>query len=187
MMRQFFYTSLIILATTLFSCGNNTLHGEHYDTTLVDTMLAVVPGGASDSSSVPLQWVYSSDSTQATLTSKPNPKSQITAQNKMSIHVRLRKGIGTQTFLVLHDGEHFVASNNDTANVVNVYSEGKMVGKYHHHPGTGNAMDTAFIYDKAFLYNLRASSTIKLEFETFTSGRMTYDFKCDKPLEWRWK
>ena len=168
-MRQLLYTFFLMATAALFSCGNNTLHGEHYDTTLVDTMLAMT---------------YNADSTLATLTSRANHKSQITAQNKMTIQVRLRKGIGTQTFLVLRDGERFAVGNSDTANIVNVYSEGKMVGKYRHQPGPNNAPDTAFIYDKAFLFNLRASSTIKLEFETFTSGRMTYDFKCEKPLEW---
>lgn len=183
-MRQLLYTFFFMATAALFSCGNNTLHGEHYDTTLVDTMLAMVPGGSDDSDATPLQWTYNADSTLATLTSRANHKSQITAQNKMTIQVRLRKGIGTQTFLVLRDGERFAVGNSDTANIVNVYSEGKMVGKYRHQPGPNNAPDTAFIYDKAFLFNLRASSTIKLEFETFTSGRMTYDFKCEKPLEW---
>ena len=180
------FLSFIALAT-LFSCGNNTLHGEHYDTTLVDTMVAILPGGESEDDSATLHWSYNSDSTEATLTSKPNQKSQITAQNKMTIVVRLRKGIGSQTYLVLRDGERFAARNNDSSNVVNVYSEGKMVGKYHHQPDPNDAPDTAFIYDKAFLFNLRASNTIKLELETFTSGRLTYDFKCEKPLEWRWK
>ena len=166
-MRQLLYTFFLMATAALFSCGNNTLHGEHCDTTLVDTMLAMVPGGSDDSDATPLQWTYNADSTLATL-----------------IQVRLRKGIGTQTFLVLRDGERFAVGNSDTANIVNVYSEGKMVGKYRHQPGPNNAPDTAFIYDKAFLFNLRASSTIKLEFETFTSGRMTYDFKCEKPLEW---
>ena len=165
-MRQLLYTFFLMATAALFSCGNNTLHGEHYDTTLVDTMLAMVPGGSDDSDATPLQWTYNADSTLATLTSRANHKSQITAQNKMTIQVRLRKGIGTQTFLVLRDGERFA------------------VGNSRHQPGPNNAPDTAFIYDKAFLFNLRASSTIKLEFETFTSGRMTYDFKCEKPLEW---
>ena len=147
-MRQLLYTFFFMAMAALFSCGNNTLHGEHYDTTLVDTMLAKVPGGSDDSDATPLQWTYNADSTLATLMSRANHKSQITAQNKMTIQVRLRKGIGTQTFLVLRDGERFAVGNS------------------------------------AFLFNLRASSTIKLEFETFTSGRMTYDFKCEKPLEW---
>lgn len=186
-MRQLLSFLSLVALSMLFSCGNNTLHGEHYDTTLVDTMVAIVPGGEGEDDSAPLHWTYSSDSTVATLTSKSNQKSQITAQNKMTIVVRLRKGIGSQTFLVLRDGERFAAGNNDSCNVVNVYSEGKMVGKYHHQPDPNNAPDTAFIYDKAFLFNLRASNTIKLELETFTSGRMTYDFKCEKPLEWHWK
>lgn len=124
-MRQLLYTFFFMATAALFSCGNNTLHGEHYDTTLVDTMLAKVPGGSDDSDATPLQWTYNADSTLATLTSRANHKSQITAQNKMTIQVRLRKGIGTQTFLVLRDGERFAVGNNDTANIVNVYSEGR--------------------------------------------------------------
>ena len=45
-MRQLLYTFFLMATAALFSCGNNTLHGEHYDTTLVDTMLAMVPGGS---------------------------------------------------------------------------------------------------------------------------------------------
>ena len=134
-MRQLLYTFFLMATAALFSCGNNTLHGEHYDTTLVDTMLAMVlRHGSDDSDATPLQWTYNADSTLATLTSRANHKSQITAQNKMTIRVRLRKGIGTQTFLVLRDGERFAVGNSDTANIVNVYSEGKMVGKYRHQP-----------------------------------------------------
>lgn len=91
-MRQLLYTFFLMATAALFSCGNNTLHGEHYDTTLVDTMLAKVPGGSDDSDATPLQWTYNADSTLATLTSRANHKSQITAQNKMTIQVRLRKG-----------------------------------------------------------------------------------------------
>lgn len=186
-MRKLLYFLGIILVASMLSCGNKSLHGEHYDTTRVDTMVAINPEGEENDDAAPLHWVYNADSTQAMLTSRANRKSQITAQNKMAVCVRLRKGIGTQTFLVLRDGERFVADGSDTANVINVYSDGQMVGKYRHHPGPNNGPDTAFVYDKAFLYNLRASATLKIECETFTSGRMTYDFKCEKPLDWRWK
>lgn len=186
-MHKLLYLWTLTAIVSLFSCGNKSLHGEHYDTTLVDTMVAINPGGEADDNATPLQWAYNSDSTQAVLTSKPNRKSQITAQNTMSVHVRLRTGIGTQTFLVLHDGEQFVENGSDTSRILNVYSEGKMVGKYRHQPGPNHTPDTAFVYDKAFLYNLRASSTIKIECETFTSGRLVYDFKCEKPLQWSYK
>lgn len=62
-MRQLLYTFFLMATAALFSCGNNTLHGEHYDTTLVDTMLAMVPGGSDDSDATPLQWTYNADST----------------------------------------------------------------------------------------------------------------------------
>lgn len=186
-MRKLFYVFTALAALLQFSCGNKSLHGVHYDTTRVDTMIAVNPASNNDKDDALLHWVYASDSTLASLESKPNRKSQITAQNKMAVNVRLRKGIGTQTFLVLRDGERFAGVNNDTSCVVSVYSDGQMVGKYRYQVPPGNAADTVFIYDKVFLYNLRASSTIKIACETFTSGRLTYDFKCDKPLEWNKK
>lgn len=175
---------MLFIVCTFFACGKQSLHGNHYDTTMVDTMIAIEPNANNSQGSQISQWIYNADTTLATIESQTNRHSQITAQNTMEIVVKQRNGKGTITMLVLHDGEKFAGNSFDTTNIVKVYSDGSMVGKYTYQPGPSKSTDTAIVADKAFLYNLRASKSIKIEAETFTSGDLVYDFKCIDPLAW---
>lgn len=174
----------LFMLCAFFSCGRQTLHGNHYDTTMVDTMIAIEPNANHKQGDQISLWVYNNDSTLATIESLANRHSQITAQNTMEIVVKQKRGNGTITMLILRDGEKFAGNSFDTTNIVKVYSDGSMVGKYSYQPGPSKSVDTAIVADKAFLYNLRASKSIKIEAETFTSGNLVYDFKCVEPLSW---
>lgn len=176
---------VLLLLCTFCACGKQSLHGNHYDTTMVDTMIAIEPNAKGAQGGQMSLWIYNNDSTLASIVSKTNSRSQITAQNTMEIVVKQKSSSTTLTMLILHDGEKFAGNSFDTTNIVKVYSDGSMVGKYSYQPGPSKSTDTAIVADKAFLYNLRASKSIKIEAETFTSGDLVYDFKCAEPLVWQ--
>ncbi len=175
---------VLFMLCTFLACGRQTLHGNHYDTTMVDTMIVIEPNANHTQGNQISQWIYNTDSTLATIESLTNRHSQITVQNTMEILVKQRNATSATTMLVLHDGEKFAGNSFDTTNIVKIYSDGNMVGKYSYQPGPSKSLDTAIVADKAFLYNLRASKTIKIEVETFTSGNLVYDFKSTDPLLW---
>ena len=80
----------LVTATTLTSCTSCSSRGVgHYDTTLVDTMVAVnLDSTKGDNGSYVSAWVYLNDSSLATIQSAPNKKSQITSSHHMFIRVR---------------------------------------------------------------------------------------------------
>lgn len=103
----------LVTATTLTSCTSCSSRGVgHYDTTLVDTMVAVnLDSTKGDNGSYVSAWVYLNDSSLATIQSAPNKKSQITSSNHMFIRVRKVGRLGLEACMILGDGEQFAGNS----------------------------------------------------------------------------
>ena len=83
--------ALAAMAAAAFSsCSGCSSRGVgHYDTTQVDTMMAVnLDSAPSDEGAYVSSWSYQNDSAVATIQSAPNKNSQITASNRMTIRIR---------------------------------------------------------------------------------------------------
>lgn len=172
-------------ATTFSSCSGCSSRGAgHYDTTQVDTMIAVdldsPPTG--DGTYVSF-WTYLNDSAVAKMQSAPNRKSQITASNRMTIRVRYLGRVGIEACMILGDGEQFSGNSYDTTNFVRLYAHGEEVGRFSYKPGISKQTDSAFLQNPvAFVDCLRKNRSLKIEATTFTSGTLVYHFDAVAPL-----
>ena len=159
----------LIAAVTFPSCSGCSSRGVgHYDTTQVDTMLAVdLDKDLAGDGTYVSSWTYLNDSAVANMQSAPNKKSQITASNRMNIRVRY---LG-------RDGEQFAGNSYDTTNFVRVYAYGEEVGRFKYKPGISKQTDSAFIQNpETFVDCLRKYRSFKIETTTFTSGTLVYSF-----------
>ena len=86
----------LIAAVTFPSCSGCSSRGVgHYDTTQVDTMLAVdLDKDLAGDGTYVSSWIYLNDSAVANMQSAPNKMSQITASNRMNIRVRYLGRVG---------------------------------------------------------------------------------------------
>ena len=169
----------LVTATTLTSCTSCSSRGVgHYDTTLVDTMVAVnLDSTKGDDGTYVSAWTYLNDSALATIQSAPNKKSQITATNRMTIRVRRLGRLGLEACMILGDGEQFAGNSYDSTNYVRVYAQGDEVGRFTYKPGISKQTDSAFVQNPvAFVSCLRKYRSLKIETTTFTSGTMVYSF-----------
>lgn len=163
----------------LISCTSNSNRGDsHYDTSQVDTMLAInLDSGETESSDVVSVWTYNADSTEATIVSAPNGKSQLSKNNRMTIRIF---GLGTskaKACLVLGNGERFAGNSFDTTNIVRVYAQNKELASYQYFPGITKQLDSAYISSsRSLISNLQTQKSFKIETSTFTSGSLVYDF-----------
>ncbi len=173
-------SAFLALAVASFSsCGSCSRPGVgHYDTALVDTMMAVnLDSAVSGDDAYVSAWTYQRDSTVATMASAPNRKSVITASNRMTVRVRYMGRMGMEACLVLGDGEQFAGNSYDSTNFVRVYAQGNEVGRFTYKPGVSKQTDSAFIQNPAaFLDCLYRNRSIKIETTTFTSGTLVYSF-----------
>ncbi len=176
----------LVTATTLTSCTSCSSRGVgHYDTTLVDTMVAVnLDSTKGDNGSYVSAWVYLNDSSLATIQSAPNKKSQITSSNHMFIRVRKVGRLGLEACMILGDGEQFAGNSFDSSNYVRVYAQGDEVGRFTYKPGVSKQTDSAFVQNPvAFVDCLRKYRSLKIEATTFTSGSLVYSFDAIEALK----
>lgn len=161
------------------SCSGCSSRGVgHYDTTQVDTMIAVdLDHDTSGDGTYVSSWTYFNDSAVANMQSAPNKKSQITASNRMNIRVRYLGRVGVEACMILGDGEQFAGNSYDTTNFVRVYAYGEEVGRFSYKPGISKQTDSAFVQTpEAFVECLRKYRSFKIETTTFTSGTLVYSF-----------
>lgn len=166
-------------ATAFSSCSGCSSRGVgHYDTTQIDTMIAVdLDSASSGDGTYVSSWTYLNDSAIAKMQSAPNKKSQITASNRMTIRVRYLGRVGVEVCMILGDGEQFAGNSYDTTNFVRVYAHGDEVGRFTYKPGVSKQTDSAFVQNpEAFVDCLRKNSSLKIETTTFTSGTLVYSF-----------
>lgn len=169
----------LIAAVTFPSCSGCSSRGVgHYDTTQVDTMLAVdLDKDLAGDGTYVSSWTYLNDSAVANMQSAPNKKSQITASNRMNIRVRYLGRVGVEACMILGDGEQFAGNSYDTTNFVRVYAYGEEVGRFKYKPGISKQTDSAFIQNpETFVDCLRKYRSFKIETTTFTSGTLVYSF-----------
>ena len=168
-----------ISAAAFTSCSGCSSRGVgHYDTTLVDTMLAVdLDSDPSGDGTYISSWTYLNDSAVANMQSAPNKRSQISSSNRMNIRVRYLGRVGVEACMILGDGEQFAGNSYDTTNYVRVYAYGEEVGRFSYKPGISKQTDSAFIQTpEAFVDCLRKYRSFKIETTTFTSGTLVYSF-----------
>lgn len=168
-----------ISAVAFMSCSGCSSRGVgHYDTTQVDTMLAVdLDSNSSGDGTYVSSWTYLNDSAVANMQSAPNKKSQITPSNRMNIRVRYLGRVGVEACMILGDGEQFAGNSYDTTNFVCVYAYGEEVGRFSYKPGISKQTDSAFVQTpEAFVDCLRKYRSFKIETTTFTSGTLVYSF-----------
>lgn len=166
-------------AVAIASCSGHSLRGVgHYDTTQVDTMLAVnLDSASSGDGTFVSSWIYLNDSAVAKMQSAPNKKSQITMSNRMTLRVRYLGRVGVEACMILGDGEQFAGNSYDSSNFVRVYAYGKEVGRFTYKPGISKQTESAFIQSpEAFVDCLRKNRSLKIETTTFTSGTLVYSF-----------
>ena len=178
----------LVTATTLTSCTSCSSRGVgHYDTTLVDTMVAVnLDSTKGDDGTYVSAWTYLNDSALSTIQSAPNKKSQITTTNRMTIRVRRLGRLGLEACMILGDGEQFAGNTYDSTNYVRVYAQGDEVGRFTYKPGISKQTDSAFVQNPvAFVSCLRKYRSLKIETTTFTSGKMVYSFDALDVLKGR--
>ena len=89
----------------IMSCSGYSSRGVgHYDTTQVDTMMAVdLDSNSSGDGTYVSSWSYQNDSLVAKTQSAPNKKSQITPSNRMTIRVRYLGRVGVEACMILGD------------------------------------------------------------------------------------
>ncbi|WP_315392563.1 hypothetical protein [Prevotella denticola] len=166
-------------AAAFSSCSGCSSRGVgHYDTTQVDTMMAVnLDSAPSDEGAYVSSWSYQNDSAVATIQSAPNKNSQITASNRMTIRIRYLGRVGIEACMILGDGEQFSGNSYDSTNFVRIYARGDEVGRFTYKPGISKQTDSAFIQNPvAFVDCLRKNRSLKIETTTFTSGSLVYSF-----------
>lgn len=172
--------ALAAMAAAAFSsCSGCSSRGVgHYDTTQVDTMMAVnLDSAPSDEGTYVSSWSYQNDSAVATIQSAPNKNSQITASNRMTIRIRYLGRVGIEACMILGDGEQFSGNSYDSTNFVRIYARGDEVGRFTYKPGISKQTDSAFIQNPvAFVDCLRKNRSLKIETTTFTSGSLVYSF-----------
>ena len=172
--------ALAAMAAVAFSsCSGCSSRGVgHYDTTQVDTMMAVnLDSAPSDEGAYVSSWSYQNDSAVATIQSAPNKNSQITASNRMTIRIRYLGRVGIEACMILGDGEQFSGNSYDSTNFVRIYARGNEVGRFTYKPGISKQTDSAFIQNPvAFVDCLRKNRSLKIETTTFTSGSLVYSF-----------
>ena len=172
--------ALVAMAAAAFSsCSGCSSRGVgHYDTTQVDTMMAVnLDSAPSDEGAYVSSWSYQNDSAVATIQSAPNKNSQITASNRMTIRIRFLGRVGIEACMILGDGEQFSGNSYDSTNFVRIYARGDEVGRFTYKPGISKQTDSAFIQNPvAFVDCLRKNRSLKIETTTFTSGSLVYSF-----------
>ena len=172
--------ALAAMAAVAFSsCSGCSSRGVgHYDTTQVDTMMAVnLDSAPSDEGAYVSSWSYQNDSAVATIQSAPNKNSQITASNRMTIRIRYLGRVGIEACMILGDGEQFSGNSYDSTNFVRIYARGDEVGRFTYKPGISKQTDSAFIQNPvAFVDCLRKNRSLKIETTTFTSGSLVYSF-----------
>nr|WP_314495558.1 hypothetical protein [uncultured Prevotella sp.] len=170
---------VVISAAAFTSCSGCSSRGVgHYDTTLVDTMLAVdLDSDPSGDGTYISSWTYLNDSAVANMQSAPNKRSQISSSNRMNIRVRYLGRVGVEACMILGDGEQFAGNSYDTTNFVRVYAYGEEVGRFSYKPGISKQTDSAFVQTpEAFVECLRKYRSFKIETTTFTSGTLVYSF-----------
>lgn len=170
---------VVISAAAFTSCSGCSSRGVgHYDTTLVDTMLAVdLDSDPSGDGTYISSWTYLNDSAVANMQSAPNKRSQISSSNRMNIRVRYLGRVGVEACMILGDGEQFAGNSYDTTNFVRVYAYGEEVGRFSYKPGISKQTDSAFVQTpEAFVDCLRKYRSFKIETTTFTSGTLVYSF-----------
>ena len=167
------------------ACGAHSLKGDHYDTTRVDTMVAInLDSVKVQDGTVVSDWQYSTDSVIAKLSSMPQKKSNITPNNHLFVRVAYRNHRLDNLCLILGDGERFAGNSYDTTNVIKFYAHGKMLGKFTYKPGISKQTDSAFINNaSAFLPCIKENRSFKLETTTFTSGKLVYEFNMLRELK----
>lgn len=172
--------ALAAMAAVAFSsCSGCSSRGVgHYDTTQVDTMMAVnLDSAPSDEGAYVSSWSYQNDSAVATIQSAPNKNSQITASNRMTIRIRYLGRVGIEACMILGDGEQFSGNSYDSTNFVRIYARDDEVGRFTYKPGISKQTDSAFIQNPvAFVDCLRKNRSLKIETTTFTSGSLVYSF-----------
>ena len=170
----------VVISTAAFtSCSGCSSRGVgHYDTTQVDTMLAVdLDSDPSGDGTYISSWTYLNDSAVANMQSAPNKRSQISSSNRMNIRVRYLGRVGVEACMILGDGEQFAGNSYDTTNFVRVYAYGEEVGRFSYKPGVSKQTDSAFVQTpEAFVDCLRKYRSFKIETTTFTSGTLVYSF-----------
>jgi len=168
----------IAVVTFTFCSGCSSRGVGHYDTTQVDTMIAVdLDHDTSGDEMYVSSWTYLNDSAVANMQSAPNKKSQITASNRMNIRVRYLGRVGVEACMILGDGEQFAGNSYDTTNFVRVYAYGEKVGRFKYKPGISKQTDSAFVQNpEVFVDCLRKYRSFKIETTTFTSGTLVYSF-----------
>ena len=170
---------VVISAAAFTSCSGCSSRGVgHYDTTQVDTMLAVdLDSNSSGDGTYISLWTYLNDSAVANMQSAPNKRSQISSSNRMNIRVRYLGRVGVEACMILGDGEQFAGNSYDTTNFVRVYAYGEEVGRFSYKPGVSKQTDSAFVQTpEAFVECLRKYRSFKIETTTFTSGALVYSF-----------
>ncbi|WP_449018301.1 hypothetical protein [Prevotella sp.] len=170
---------VVISAAAFTSCSGCSSRGVgHYDTTQVDTMLAVdLDSNPSGDGTYVSSWTYLNDSAVANMQSAPNKRSQISSSNRMNIRVRYLGRVGVEACMILGDGEQFAGNSYDTTNFVRVYAYGEEVGRFSYKPGVSKQTDSAFVQTpEAFVECLRKYRSFKIETTTFTSGTLVYSF-----------
>ena len=170
---------VVISAAAFTSCSGCSSRGVgHYDTTQVDTMLAVdLDSDPSGDGTYISSWTYLNDSAVANMQSAPNKRSQISSSNRMNIRVRYLGRVGVEACMILGDGEQFAGNSYDTTNFVRVYAYGEEVGRFSYKPGISKQTDSAFVQTpEAFVDCLRKYRSFKIETTTFTSGTLVYSF-----------
>ncbi len=178
-MKLLILVFVTISAVAFMSCSGCSSRGVgHYDTTQVDTMIAVdLDHDTSGDGTYVSSWTYLNDSAVANMQSAPNKKSQITASNRMNIRVRYLGRVGVEACMILGDGEQFAGNSYDTTNFVRVYAYGEEVGRFKYKPGISKQTDSAFIQNpETFVDCLRKYRSFKIETTTFTSGTLVYSF-----------
>lgn len=178
-MRALPTSFVVVMALAIMSCSGYSSRGVgHYDTTQVDTMMAVdLDSNSSGDGTYVSSWSYQNDSLVAKTQSAPNKKSQITPSNRMTIRVRYLGRVGVEACMILGDGEQFAGNSYDTTNFVRVYAYGEEVGRFSYKPGISKQTDSAFVQDPiGFVDCLRKYRSFKIETTTFTSGTLVYNF-----------
>lgn len=179
-MKRSSFLILIISALSSFSCGYQSRGQRHYDTTDVDTIVAVnLDSVKNKEGKIVTDWIYNSDSTTMTLSSLPQPKSIITSTNHMSLQLKYRGHELKNICLIMSDGERFAGNSYDSTNVVKLYAHGKELGKFTYEPGISKQTDTVFISSPStFKKSLGENTNFKIETATFTSGTLMYEFNA---------
>lgn len=179
-MKYSLFLIAIAFAFFSFSCGNASRGTQHYDTTAVDTMVAVnLDKVKNEKGRIVTDWTYNSDSTTMTLLSLPQPKSVITPTNHLSLQLRFSNHKLKDVCLIMSDGERFSGNSYDSTNVVRLYVHGDDLGKFTYEPGVSKQTDTAFITSPtAFKKSLGGNTNFKIETSTFTSGTLVYEFNA---------